>query len=194
MEQIPNRNWYVKISADRGVAPRCPFATVDNCPRFYQSLSLLGQAGSTPIEAREDQRLLEKWKKSELWPRTDEYATAVLGPPDEPGHFMNFCPEVAFDRFGYFASSLHRHADEIDSDVAHRNLARQGATADHWGWAWSLVTPLHYTECQLFSPLQLRATRSRAPSETPAWRRYALHVFVGVVATVVGGLILAFIL
>ena len=194
MQPIPKLDWYLKISDSRQVGPRCPFATVEACPRFYQSLSLLGRAGSTPIGPSEDRRLLGKWKKSDLWPRTAEYATSVSGPSDDPRHFMNFCPEVAFDRFGYFASSLHGHADEIDSDVAQRKLAKQEAPADHWGWAWSLVTSMHYTECPLFSPLRVRAARSADSSQSSAWRRYGVPILVGVVATVIGGILLALIL
>lgn len=57
MTEIPNREWYAKLSQERGVAFRCPFATVEACPRFYQSLSLLGETGSTKISEAEDERL-----------------------------------------------------------------------------------------------------------------------------------------
>ena len=190
---IPDQNWYRDLSVARGVDSRCPFATLEGCPRYYQSVSLLGQAGSTSIEMKEDRRLLNQWKKSELWPRTAEYATAILGQAEDPGHFMNFCPEVAFDRFGYFASSLHKHADEIDVDLAHRRLASQGVSGEHWGWAWSLVKPMHYTDCPLFAPLRLRADRGGSPQPS-AWGRYGIPILIGVAATVVGGLILAWIL
>ena len=190
---IPDQKWYRDLSVTRGVDSRCPFATLESCPRYYQSVSLLGQAGSTPIETKEDRRLLGLWEKSDLWPRTNEYSTAVSGRTEDPGHFTNFCPEVAFDRFGYFASSLHGHADEIDVDLAHRRLASRGAPRRHWGWAWSLVTPMHYTDCPLFSPLRLRADREQS-SQSSAWGRYGVPILVGVAATVVGGLLLAFIL
>jgi len=57
MTDIPNREWYANLSRERGVAFRCPFATVESCPRYYQSLSLLGKAGSTKIPEAEDERL-----------------------------------------------------------------------------------------------------------------------------------------
>jgi len=100
MTDIPNREWYANLSRERGVAFRCPFATVESCPRYYQSLSLLGKAGSTKIPEAEDERLLKHWKSSDLWPRTDEQATSLFGTSDNPSIYCNFCPEVTFERLG----------------------------------------------------------------------------------------------
>ncbi len=155
---IPEFEWYSSISARHRLPPRCPFASVERCPRYYQSVSLLGEAGSTRIEPAEDERLKRMWEGSDLWPRTAEYATAVSGPKDEHGewkhqHFSNFCPEVAYDRFGYFASYLGSYAVEIDRDFAHQRLGEAGASRDEWRWAWAGVQPMHYTECPLYSPL-----------------------------------------
>ena len=155
----PNIHWYTGISRERGVRPRCPFASVHRCPRFYQSLSLLGGAGSTKIAPSEDQRLSKRWKKSDLWPATDEQATSIMGSPGRP-IYSNFCPEVAYEQFGLFAVSFARYADEIDSDAAHAQLGRHGAPPTDWRWAWSSVAPLHYTECPLYSPLDLNHSSS----------------------------------
>lgn len=152
----PDLPWYTEISASKNLSPRCPFASVHRCPRYYESISLLGQVGvATSIDADEDQSLLERWKRSDLWPVTKEQAVQVMGAEGKPSHFHNFCPEVSFDRFGWFASHLSYHADEIDVDVAHRNLANEGATAHDWRWTWSLATPMHYADCRLYSPLLL---------------------------------------
>ena len=135
------------------VPPRCPFATVETCPRFYQSLSLLGSAGSTAIDSSEDKRLLEKWKSTDIWPKTREQETIIYG---NNKFFGNFCPEVAFDRFGYFASYLGRYSDELDHDLAHKQLGEGGAPSEDYRWAWSSVTPMHFTECPLYSVLLYR--------------------------------------
>ncbi len=128
MTGIPNREWYANLSQERGVAFRCPFATVESCPRYYQSLSLLGETGSTKISEGEDQRLHKHWKSSDLWPRTDEQATGLFGgDPGNPSIYSNFCPEVTFERFGYFATSLTRYADEIISGFAHERLTKEVA-------------------------------------------------------------------
>lgn len=145
-------------SASLGLPPRCSFASVKRCPRYYQSLSLLGTAGSTSINPEEDERLLHYWKHSDLWPRTREYATGISGSADESGNiprpmFSNFCPEVAYDRFGYFATLLASHADEIDGDLASEFCARENLPHGHWRWHWASVKAEHYSECPLYSPL-----------------------------------------
>lgn len=155
----PTLEWYTRISQEKHVRPRCPFTSVQRCPRFYQSLSLLGGAGSTKIEPREDQNLLRQWKKSDLWPSIDEQATLIMGEPGKPSIYSNFCPEVAYERFGLFAVSLARYADEIDIDLAHARLGKMKAPGTDWRWAWSHVAAMHYTECPLYSPLDLDVSR-----------------------------------
>lgn len=158
----PDLKWYTEISAAKNLSPRCPFASVDRCPRYYQSIALLGEAGvATSIEPEDDRRLLEKWKSSDLWPVTREQEAQVSGPRGHASHFSNFCPEVLFDRFGLFASNLSDHADEIDVDLAHRNLAEEGATVHDWRWRWSLATPMHYADCALYSPLLLGVNEAK---------------------------------
>lgn len=164
----PSLGWYTGISATKSMPPRCPFASVHRCPRFYQSLSLLSKCGSTGIEAAEDEALFKKWSGSDLWPATKEQATAIMGPPDEPRHFKNFCPEVSFDRFGLFATELCAYSDEMDRDNAHRSLARRSAGPEDWRWAWAHVLPLHYSECPLYSPLAHDSATSQALKPTTA--------------------------
>jgi hypothetical protein len=119
----PDLQWYTKTSEQKGLKQRCPFATAARCPRFYQSLSLLGRAGSTQIDEAEDERLKAFWESTDLWPSTAEQCTSVSGPVPGNKAFHNFCPEVAFLRFGLFASDLLPYHDEIDSESAHKKLA-----------------------------------------------------------------------
>ena len=51
---IPDFQWYSAESRRLELAPRCPFAAVHGCPRYYQSLSLLGRAGNTAIPKEEN--------------------------------------------------------------------------------------------------------------------------------------------
>jgi len=155
---IPDLKWYTEISKSKDVLPRCPFASVHGCPRFYQSLSLLGYAGSTKINIKEDQRLKKKWEKSDLWPTTREQETSISGSPGEPHLFANFCPEVAFERFGYFSVLLARYADNIDQGIEYKRLGKERAPITDWRWYWSHIKPMHYTECPLYSPLELEAS------------------------------------
>jgi hypothetical protein len=106
---IPDFGWYGTISSLRGLSPRCPFASVERCPRYWQSLSLLGELGSTKLDALRDEELQRRWERSEHWPPTAEYATSIAGSKDESDQWKspmlsNFCPETTYDRFGYFAS------------------------------------------------------------------------------------------
>ncbi len=144
-----------------GAPPRCPFATVESCPRYYQSLSLLGNAGGTSIDSAEDQRLIEKWKTSDLWPKTKEQETSISG---NNKFFGNFCPEVSFERFGYFASYLGRYSNELDHDLAHEQLGKIGASSEDYRWAWSSLTTMHFTECTLYSVLLYRQNDTKKES------------------------------
>jgi len=193
----PDLDWYIGISHIRHVRPRCPFASVHRCPRFFLSLSLLGGAGSTRIEPKEEQRLLKKWKTSDLWPTTYEQSTSIMGEPGKPSIYSHFCPEVAYERFGLFAESLARYADEIDMDFSHKRLGIEGAAGNNWRWAWSHVEPMHYIECPLYSPLDINISDTKtlkdnqdAPSNfiqavlrsiwnwKPIWRGVALTILI----------------
>ena len=189
---IPDLNWYLAISKKINSFPRCPFATVESCPRFYQSLSLLGSAGSTSIDQSEDKRLLEKWKTSDLWPKTREQETIIYG---NNKFFGQFCPEVAFERFGYFASYLGRYSDELDHDLAHKKLGEISASSKDYRWAWSSVTPMHFTECPLYSVLLHRSNGTITSTEKEKrdewYKRPFGMVIIGITITVMGGLLLA---
>ena len=156
----PDLEWYTAISAQRGTLPRCPYANVYRCPRFYQSIGLLGRTGiSTQIDQDIDEKLFEEWKKNEHWPVVREHETSISGGDGEHSGFHNFCPEVSFDVFGFFASFLHRYADEIDRDHAHSQLKGRD-----WRWYWSSLTPRHYTDCPYFSLLSEASSAAIAPA------------------------------
>ncbi len=160
----PDIDWYLRISRAHHVTPRCPFTSVERCPRYYQSLSLLGEAGSTKIPAKEDERLRTLWEKSDLWPVTGEQATSLSG-GERKTSFSEFCPEVIYDRFRIFASGLYEHVGEIDRDIAQQRLNRQGVTPTDWRWTWWSIKPMHFTECPVYSPLMHRKPSEEAISE-----------------------------
>ena len=186
---VPNRDWYARISQSRATAARCPFATVGSCPRYYQSLSLLGDAGSTKIPESEDRRLLKQWESSDLWPRTVEQATSVSGVPEAPSIFSNFCPEVSFERFGYFAISLTRYADELDSDFAHERLAREGVPAGHPLWSWSSCVAQHFSDCPVYAVLFYRTSVPQPHIPEPWWRKHLAEIVVAVVVAIASAII-----
>jgi len=112
--------------------------------------------------------------------------------------YDKFCPEVAFERFGYFASYLGRYSNENDQDLAHEKLGRIGASSDDYRWAWSSVAPMHFTECPLYSVLLYRhgsKAGDTAKEKHEEWyKRPFGMVIIGLIITVVGGLILALLL
>ncbi len=190
----PDLDWYASISRKKQLQTRCPFATADACPRFFQSLSLLGSAGTTQIDPDEDKRLVKKWKKSDLWPKTGEYATSISGPAGDPKHFSLFCPEVAFDRFGHFASDLCNYADKLDTEVVHKSLSKEGAKRGDWRWRWASVTPLHYSDCSLYSVL-LHRSQVQGPVKNESlpkkvWYERLGNIITGIIISVLAGLIL----
>lgn len=149
----PTLEWYESISERKNILARCPFGSVYRCPRYYQSISLIGNMKiSTSLKSEEDSSLLERWKKSDLWPVVHEQATSVSGSPGKLT-FSKFCPEVLFEVFGLFASVLIPYADEIDRGHAHIQLSKINANINDWRWRWVHIDPMHYSNCSLFAPL-----------------------------------------
>lgn len=159
MDIEPNISWYLSISRERKVEPRCPFSTVERCPRYLGSLSLLKHMGHTSITEDEYQQLQKKWKDSEFIPRIAEHDTSVSG-SDISKCMSNYCPEVSYESFGFFASLLCQIGDEFDKEIAYARLSKQGVPESSWKWSWSSLKPMHYTECPLYSPLFHRSVKN----------------------------------
>ncbi len=149
----PDIDWYTGISEQKHVQPRCPYANVHRCYRYYASLYLLGDANiTTKMKSEKIKELESFWKNSDLLPALAEHDTGISGPDGKTTGFSNFCPEVSYDIFGLFAVSLHKYADEIDIEVAHRQLEKKAYPND-WRWSWASVLPLHYLKCPAYSQL-----------------------------------------
>ena len=150
----PDIPWATKESIRKGIPLRCPFASVDLCPRYFLSTAMLGDSGvTTKIEETEDKRLQAKWNKHPCWPRTMEQEPGVLSRDGDPRSFHHFCPEVMYDTFGVFATSVSSYPDELDRDLAHESLGKRHVKGSDWRWRWSALTKMHYSECPLYAPL-----------------------------------------
>lgn len=188
MTENPNKDWYSRISREQGVGIHCPFATVESCPRYFESLSLLEDTGATSMAREEVERLKKKWRSSDLWPRIGEQGTSVFKSGDRLSFISNFCPEVAFERFGIFCSGLSTYTDEFDREGAYQWLKRQGASENDPRWTWQRVEPLHFTACKHYSVLKHRAGSDK--KQEPWWREHLAKIIVGAaiaVASAVAG-------
>jgi len=153
-DTVPDLEWYQKKSKAIGGAPRCPFAALRRCPKYYSSVWVMGEhGGAAKIPESTDKELLKYWEQIDLWPIPGELEPAAVGPPNDAHIFWNICPEVSYDRFGHFASHLYQYADEIDLDCAHKALSASHAGSNDWRWTWSGLTPQHYSECPMYSQL-----------------------------------------
>lgn len=149
-ESMPNYGWYSSRSQSLKLSPRCPIARSELCPRYYSSYWLLGNAGiTTKISEDDKSRLDKKW--SVFKPVVSEEEPSISRCAGEFCSFSNFCPEVAYEIFGYFAAGLSRYADDLDAGIAHKELKISGASGDDPRWKWASVTARHYTECREFS-------------------------------------------
>jgi hypothetical protein len=184
-----DKSWYYSVSGSKLLPLHCPFSSVERCPRYYQSLSLLSKTGGTSIDPVEDKKLERKWKKHELWPKIDEHATSVTHASERLSSISNFCPEVTYDRFHLFCTSLASYADEIDIDIAHKKLQANGASSDDPNWRWVYVQEGHFSECPLYDLLSCENPKSR---HVPWWREHLMKIVVGIAIALAGAIIKLF--
>jgi hypothetical protein len=112
---------------------------------------MLGEVGmTTSISDNKKEELEAFWKKSEILPVIAEGDTGISGPKGKSSSFSNFCPEVSFTYFGYYASYLAKYADEIDSDTGHR-IAEREKVANDWRYQWAFLNACHFLDCSVYS-------------------------------------------
>lgn len=76
--------------------------------------------------------------------------------------YSKFCPEVTYSTFGWFASGLYRHLDDVDTETAHQRLSNAMVPTNDWRWYWDDLNPMHYAECPLYSMLDYMTIHSEA--------------------------------
>ena len=195
MNYIADKEWYQGVSESKGVSLHCPFATADRCPRYYQSISLFSKTGGTSLSPEEDSRLFEKWEKTEFWPKIAEHETSVGHSGEKLISISNFCPEVTFDRYGCFCSSLGAYADEMDSGYAQERLSNEGVSISDPRWRWAHSYRVHFTECPLYSLLSHPVAESKevpkevVPIAPPWWREHLATIVVGIVLALAAAII-----
>ncbi len=168
--------WYSEKSRKLGLPPRCPLAHAELCPRYNQSIDLLGKERAlTKIPSERASALDRKWKLFKPVVAEEEPCIFATGEERQRiGGISHFCPEVSYDTYGYFACGLHEYVDEIDRESAYQlaksqkitratigrteidresayQLAKEKGVADEFDSRWCWITPRHYTECREYS-------------------------------------------
>lgn len=151
----PDLEWYSAQSERKALPGRCPYAGIQVCPRYFESIALLSDAGIiSRIPKETHDRALEMWRTHELAPSTAETAASISG-GKTPNCYSSFCPEVAYDTFKLFGSTLTRiNDDPIDRQTAEQWIKEGPAPpGKDWRWNWSHIEPLHFSNCALYAKL-----------------------------------------
>lgn len=112
---------------------------------------MLGHAGTiTSISSEKSAQLDALWEKSELSPVIAEEDTGITSSDGRLLSIENFCPEVSFKFFRYYARFLASYADEIDKEYGHRIAERENIEND-WRFRWATVSACHYLECSIYT-------------------------------------------
>ena len=148
---IPDSSWYRAKSSEAGVACSCPYANVHKCYRYYASIYMLGEVQMITSISDEKKSELEKfWKQSGLVPVIAEDDTGIGGLVGRLSSFSNFCPEVTYTYFGYYASYIARYVDEIDKDSGQKIAEGEGLEND-WRYEWGFLTACHFLDCSVYT-------------------------------------------
>jgi len=62
----PTLKWYKSISAKYNLPPRCPFANIYKCPKYFDSLCNLEGTGATSMNEQDIKELDKYWEEKKL--------------------------------------------------------------------------------------------------------------------------------
>lgn len=152
---IPDRNWYIEKSKDEGVPAKCPYAHHKKCPRYWETTSLLMEAGViSGISQEDDQAALQYWKDNQMLAELDEdKTTAIRGEHSGVDGMYRACPEVIFKFMGYYSDNLYKYVDDIDRVCGHKLMEREGLQ-NSWRSKWMFLQEAHYLDCEVYNDVQ----------------------------------------
>ncbi|CAI2455635.1 hypothetical protein JK621_08210 [Serratia plymuthica] len=152
---VPDSSWYKAKSAGADAPCSCPYANVHKCYRYYASLDMLGKAKMiTSISDEKKSELEAFWSETGLVPVIAEEDTGIGGSPGSWTSFSNFCPEVIFSYFGYYASYLAKYVDDIDKDAGQRRAEREGIK-NNWRYSWGFLDACHFLDCSVYNQVNI---------------------------------------
>lgn len=147
----PDLKWYIGEGERKGLPGRCPYGSILRCPRYFYTAARLSDERITARMSAEDYDAASaKWRDHELASEISETETLIMG-----RCYLNFCPEVCFDTFRIFASTLIRKSDDPTDQVIAERLIADDPIPDgkDWRYAWKDVEPLHYSNCPFYAKL-----------------------------------------
>ena len=153
----PDLEWYGSVSDRRQLTVRCPYASEQRCPKYFESVSILAEENRLTILSQPiHEQLGKKWSVHPLWPLTEETATTHFGDRSKGGLYSNLCPEVAFIVFKVFASKVIEFYDGAERDQRHDQLEDSGERTDKdWRWQFDRLEAMHFSECSLYSKIAI---------------------------------------
>ena len=154
----PNLDWYSTVGDQRGKDRRCPFATVNRCPKYFETLVVLEQQYNSPKIPRAIQKsMVKKWREDELWAVTLADKPKAIEYRDTGNHleFRSLCPEASFEVFELFTSSISYFKSTLDFKVRELQIKDTVYGSMHWHWVWQYfhVEPMHFSDCSMFGKI-----------------------------------------
>ena len=148
---IPDIEWYRNKSIQMDSPNSCPYANHYKCPRFFDSIDMLGDAGIiTRINIKDKKDLDAFWERSGLSPIIAEDKTSIR---NNNKTFSNFCPEVSFKHLdGYYAKFLAKHSDDTDKENDYRKAEKDKLSNDY-RYEWEYVIACHFLDCSVYNQI-----------------------------------------
>lgn len=149
---IPDKNWWDNESHNRNAATVCPYANSHSCPRYHDSVVLLKRSKMIAgITDTKEEELSEYWERTKFSSLCDEELPSVCSNKNGGvSSISNFCPEISYKYFYYYADYMCKYVDEIDQDTGVR-IAKNDNIKNDWKYSWMTVTPRFYLDCDVFS-------------------------------------------
>ncbi|MAF15846.1 MAG: hypothetical protein CMG93_07680 [Marinomonas sp.] len=148
---IPNKEWYIKESKKAGVPPRCPYAHHRKCPRYWETTSLLKQAGVIAgLSEEEDKNTYTFWKSNMMLAElAEDMVTLNQGQHGGVDGMFRACPEVASKFIHLYADTFYKYVDDTDRITGHQIMEQEGLK-NSWRSRWMHLSPKHYLDCEVF--------------------------------------------
>lgn len=151
---VPDYRWYKEKSLEKAVPSECPFANVHSCPRYYESLYMLGEVHMiTKMGSDTIKELDALWEKSKIKPILEEEMTYIYGGDGKNSTFGNFCPEVSYKYLSYYADYMSKYADCIDQEHGAKTAEYENINNDY-RYVWAIVKETHYLDCSVFNKVK----------------------------------------